>query len=71
MLKRCFSVTLEVPMVRILPWAGTTPLFEAINPRQAQTVGSHRFMASPWVSPLCFPREDKEEEKEMNPGCFL
>lgn len=48
-------------------WTGTTPLFEIVNPQQAEAARTHQFMA-PQVPPLCFPHEDKEVE--MYPACF-
>lgn len=52
-------------------WIGTTPLLKTVNPQQAEAERSHQFMARPRVSPLRFPHEDKEEEVEMYPACFL
>lgn len=57
-------------MMIILPWAGSTPLFKTVNPQQAHAMRSHRFMARPWVSPLCFPHEDNEEEMENESSMF-
>lgn len=68
---RCFRVTLGIHMMKISPWVGTISLFKTVNPRQAQARRTHRFKANPWMSPLCFPHEDKEEQREMNPAWFL
>lgn len=57
-----------VPGIHI--WIGTTPLLKTVNPQQAEAE-STSIMARPHVSPLHFPHEDKEEEVEMYPACFL
>lgn len=51
-------------------WIGTTPLLKTVNPQQAEAE-STSIMARPRVCPLRFPHEDKEEEVEMYPACFL